>query len=279
MDQVLSSVARAVEGGATTMKAVIDATGLSRLKVERALNTLEKQKLLVRDGQGFKPPGKAAPHAPQEVRQCGSCTSCCTLLEVADVGTGVNEWCQYCVAGKGCSIYDSRPQMCRSFSCAWLQGHLNDDWYPEKASIVVHFSQDAVNVQVDAAHPDRWRKEPYFSKLSEWSLNGIRANGNRRYATLVAVGDSDKYLLLGKTVVPEPTLFGTAFLPVAAETFRYWKANSAEHLQRLQERVNEIQRVRQQYGYCAIPEDDDPYPPYRPALLELSKISETRSSD
>jgi hypothetical protein len=273
MDQVTSEVARAVAGGATNIKAVIDATGLSRLKVERALNSLEKQKWLVRDGQGFRAPGISAPQAPQEVRDCGSCTSCCTLLEVTDAGKAVNEWCKYCEAGKGCTIYDQRPQMCRSFSCAWLQGHLNDDWYPERAGIVVHFSQDAVNVQVDSDHPDRWRQEPYFSKLSEWSLNGIRRNGNPGYATLVAVGGDEKFLLLGRTVVPEPTSFGTAFLPVAAETFRYWKARSPEHLQRLQGRVNEIQRIRQEYGYCAIPEDDDPYPPYRPTLLELSKIS------
>ena len=277
MDQVTSEVARAVAGGATNIKAVIDATGLSRLKVERALNSLEKQKWLVRDGQGFRAPGVSAPQAPQEVRDCGSCTSCCTLLEVTDAGKAVNEWCKYCEAGKGCTIYDQRPQMCRSFSCAWLQGHLNDDWYPERAGIVVHFSQDAVNVQVDPDHSDRWRQEPYFSKLSEWSLNGIRRNGNPGYATLVAVGGDEKFLLLGRTVVPEPTSFGTAFLPVAAETFRYWKARSPEHLQRLQGRVNEIQSIRQEYGYCAIPEDDDPYPPYRPTLLELSKISPAKT--
>lgn len=169
-------------------------------------------------------------------------------------------------------IYDDRPQMCRSFSCAWLQGHLNDDWFPEKAAMVVHFSQDALNVQVDPSYPDRWSQEPYFSKLSEWSLNGIRMNGGRSYATLIVSG-SDKFLLLGRTVVPEPTPFGTAFLPVGADTFRYWKASSPEHLQRLQDLVAEIQRIREEFGYCAIPGDDDPYPPYRAALLELSNIS------
>ena len=114
--------------------------------------------------------------------------------------------------------------------------------------------------------PTGGSEEPYFSKLSEWSLNGIRMDGNRGYATLVAVGGSEKFLLLGRTIVPEPTLFGTAFLPVARETFRYWKARSPEHLHRLQDRVSEIQRIRQEFGYCAIPEDDDPQPPYRPTL-------------
>jgi hypothetical protein len=266
MDQAMSNVVRAVERGATTIRGIIDATGLSRLKVERALQALEKQKLLIRDSQGFRAP--AVPATPQ-VRECGSCSRCCTLLEVTDVGKSTNEWCKHCDVDKGCTIYDDRPQMCRSFNCAWLQGHLNDEWFPERARMVVHFSQDAVNVQVDPGYPDRWRQEPYFSKLCEWSLNGIRMNGSRSYATLVVSGP-DKFLLLGRTIVPEPTLFGTAFLPVAAETFRYWKARSPEHLHRLYGRITEIQRIQEEFGYCAIPDDDDPYPPYRPALLRLS---------
>ena len=269
MDQTALQVARAVEAGATTMKSVIDATGLSRLKVERALNTLEKQKLLVRDGQGFKAAGqpKTAPFA----RQCGSCNACCDILEVAAVDKPVNQLCKHWQTGTGCTIYDRRPQMCRSFVCAWLQGHLDDDWFPAKSGIIVHFSQDAVNVTVDDHCPDRWREEPYFSKLAEWSLNGIKRIGNRGYATLVVSG-ADRFLLLGRTVVPEPTLFGTAFVPLTADTFQFWRATSPEHLQRLHERITEMERIRQEFGSCAIPanEDDDPQAPYRPALLRLS---------
>jgi len=236
MDQTALQVARAVEAGATTMKGIVDATGLSRLKVERALSTLEKQKLLIRDGQGFRPANRQTP--PPLTRQCGSC---------------------------------NRPQMCRSFVCAWLQGHLDDAWFPATSGIIVHFSQDAVNVTVDDHCPDRWREEPYFSKLAEWSLNGIRRIGNRGYATLVVSGEN-RFLLLGRTIVPEPTLFGTAFLPLTTDTFRFWRATSTEHLQRLHERIAEIERIRQEFGSCAIPEneDDDPQAPYRPALLRQS---------
>jgi len=48
----MSNVARAVESGATTIRGIVDATGLSRLRIERALHALEKQKLIVRDGDG-----------------------------------------------------------------------------------------------------------------------------------------------------------------------------------------------------------------------------------
>lgn len=271
MDQVTLQVARAVEAGATTMKGIIDATGLSRLKVERALSALEKQKLLVREGQGFRPAGRQAAAPPRPSRECGTCNACCDILEVAAVDKPVNTLCKHWQTGTGCTIYERRPQMCRSFVCAWLQGHLDDDWIPEKAGLIVHFSQDAVNVTVDDHCPDRWLEEPYFSKLSEWSLNGIRRINNRGYATLVVSG-ANRFLLLGKTIVSDPTLFGTAFLPLTTDTFRFWKATSAEHLQRLHERVAEIERIRQEFGSCAIPEneDDDPQPPYRPALLRLS---------
>jgi hypothetical protein len=196
---------------------------------------------------------------------------------VTAVAKPVNELCRHWAVGKGCTIYDGRPQMCRSFNCAWLQGHLGDEWYPEKAGMVVHFSQDAINVQVDPSCSDRWQQDPYMSKLCEWSLNGIKMNGGRPYATLVIVG-SDKFLVLGRTIVPNPTLYGTAFLPVARETFRYWKARSQDHLHRLNARITEIQRIREEFGYCAIPEDDDPYPPYRTALLQLSKIPPAESA-
>lgn len=268
MDQTALQVARAVEAGATTMKGIIDATGLSRLKVERALSTLEKQKHLIRDGQGFRPADR---QAPPLLRQCGSWNACCDILEVAAVDKPVNQLCRHWQAGTGCTIYERRPQMCRSFVCAWLQGHLDDDWFPAKSGIVVHFSQDAVNVTVDDGCPDRWREEPYFSKLAEWSLNGIKRIGNRGYATLIVSG-TERFLLLGRTIVPEPTLFGTAFLPLTADTFRFWRATSQEHLQRLHERIAEIERIRQEFGSCAIPEneDDDPQAPYRPALLRQS---------
>jgi len=267
MDQVTLVVVRAIESGATTTKRIVDATGLSRLKVERALSTLEKQSLAFRDSQGSWALG--VPVMPT-VRQCGSCTLCCKVLEITDLKKPTNTACHHIMAGGGCNIYSERPRQCRTFACAWLQGHLDDDWFPESSGMVPHFSLDALNIQVDLDCRDRWREEPYFSKLSALSLSGLLANSKRNYATLVIVG-AERYLLLGRTIVPDPTLFGTAFVPNGRETFHYWKAKSLEHLARLNERVMEIHRIQQEFGDCAIPLDDDPRPPYRPALLELSR--------
>ena len=269
MDQTALQVVRAVEAGATTMKGIVDATGLSRLKVERALSTLEKQKLLVRDGQGFRATG--LPKTAPLTRQCGSCNACCDILEVAAVDKPVNQLCRHWQTGTGAPSTTAARRCAGPSSAPGCKAISMMTWFPAKSGIIVHFSQDAVNVTVDDHCPDRWREEPYFSKLAEWSLNGIRRIGNRGYATLVVSGEN-RFLLLGRTIVPEPTLFGTAFLPLTTDTFRFWRATSPEHLQRLHERIAEIERIRQEFGSCAIPEneDDDPQAPYRPALLRQS---------
>ncbi|MCL2714409.1 MAG: YkgJ family cysteine cluster protein [Alphaproteobacteria bacterium] len=268
MDQELWNVARAVESGATTIRAVVEATALSHLKVERALRSLEKQKWLIRDNAGFRP--RQASTRPD--RQCGSCNLCCDILEVTAVDKPIHQLCRHWEPGKGCVIYDQRPQMCRSFACAWWQGHFDEDWFPVKAGLVVHFSAGAVNIHVVPSAPDRWREEPWFSTLCGISLKGTRP-GLPPYATLVVSGNA-KFLLLGRTVVPDPTPFGTSFVPLSPETFHYWKARSEEHARRLNERAAEMQRIQQEFGFCGIPEEDDPHPPYRPALMRVSGLQE-----
>lgn len=58
---------------------------------------------------------------PVRGRSCGSCKACCTQVPV-DLPTGhkdANERCQH-VCGKGCAIYQTRPEPCRWWSCRWL---------------------------------------------------------------------------------------------------------------------------------------------------------------
>jgi len=61
---------------------------------------------------------------------------------------------------------------------------------------------------------------------------------------------ADRFLLLGSTIIIEPTPFGTAFLPLTADTFRFRRATSPEHLRQLHERIAEIERIRQEFGSC-----------------------------
>jgi hypothetical protein len=42
------------------------------------------------------------------------------LLGVKDLGKQPNVWCVHVKPGRGCGIYETRPESCRSFSCLWL---------------------------------------------------------------------------------------------------------------------------------------------------------------
>lgn len=54
-------------------------------------------------------------------RECGQCTACCTMLGVTELRKPVNIACDH-VCEQGCSIYNSRPQTCRDWSCDWKNG-------------------------------------------------------------------------------------------------------------------------------------------------------------
>jgi hypothetical protein len=46
------------------------------------------------------------------------------------------QWCRHVAQGKGCSIYETRPEVCRQFTCAWLDGFGTDAERPDRSRIV-----------------------------------------------------------------------------------------------------------------------------------------------
>jgi hypothetical protein len=60
---------------------------------------------------------------PADVRECGTCTACCTVLVVAELHKPARWACDH-VNCRGCGIYENRPQSCRDFNCAWLRGEI-----------------------------------------------------------------------------------------------------------------------------------------------------------
>lgn len=127
-------------------------------------------------------------------RSCGSCNLCCKLPRIEELEKPAGAWCRNCAIGKGCKIYDTRPQSCRGFFCSWLTHAAFDErWFPARAKLLVHPSQDGswLNVLVDPARPDAWRQEPYYTEIKGWARNGaamgvrvIVAIGNRVIAVL-----------------------------------------------------------------------------------------------
>ena len=53
-------------------------------------------------------------------KSCGSCTMCCSALEIAHFNKPAGPLCVNCRLGGGCAIYAERPEVCRDFECEWL---------------------------------------------------------------------------------------------------------------------------------------------------------------
>jgi len=57
------------------------------------------------------------------MQNCGSCHTCCKLLDVESTCSKRLEWCQHCDHTKddACKIYSDRPDECRQYLCMWVQ--------------------------------------------------------------------------------------------------------------------------------------------------------------
>jgi len=101
-------------------------------------------------------------------------------------------WCKHARPGKGCAIYQDRPEPCRAFKCLWLLGiAIPDHWYPKDAKIVVHTihenDADYIAFVVDPNYPNRWREEPYFSDIKEMAAAGIAGKLGKKWTTIVVL--------------------------------------------------------------------------------------------
>ncbi|MBC8106796.1 MAG: hypothetical protein H7Z14_09425 [Anaerolineae bacterium] len=78
---------------------------------------------------------------PQPTRRtCGECRACCTTCVVPELDKPINTPCVHLVQ-LGCGIYETRPQSCRVYDCAWLHGHFADYERPDKTGIVWSFEE------------------------------------------------------------------------------------------------------------------------------------------
>jgi uncharacterized cysteine cluster protein YcgN (CxxCxxCC family) len=111
-------------------------------------------------------------------RACGACSLCCKLLPIAELDKPHDRWCAHCRPGAGgCTIYETRPQACRTFNCLWLtEVTVADHWFPQKSKMVVQIvgvedpSYDRfIDVHVDRGAADAWRRDPYATDLQQMS--------------------------------------------------------------------------------------------------------------
>lgn len=79
----------------------------------------------------------AAQGAPTFKRTCGTCTLCCKVYGIPATDSAIGSWCKHCEPGKGCGIWETRPDFCRSFFCNWIMlDWLGEEWRPDVSKIV-----------------------------------------------------------------------------------------------------------------------------------------------
>jgi hypothetical protein len=108
-------------------------------------------------------------------RRCGACTLCCKVLGISELGKPQGQWCPHCASGRGCKIYDARPQECRTFYCGYLTWNMMDDrehWFPAKSKMVVVSEEEGtcIAIYVDPGRPAAWQEKPYYSDIKHWSV-------------------------------------------------------------------------------------------------------------
>jgi hypothetical protein len=123
---------------------------------------------------------------------CGTCTLCCKIMKVTEIAKPAHRWCQHCEPGKGCGIYDVRPDQCREWSCFWLQSQTRDGrdrmapaLRPDRSHVVIDALGDksGLVVYVDRAYPGAWRSAGVSAIIGRTVAAGMRvvvATGNKR---------------------------------------------------------------------------------------------------
>lgn len=87
----------------------------------------------------------------------------------------MNVWCKHVDMGKGCNRYETRPDSCRNFICAWLDERYNlpIEFKPERIKAVIRATPEdsapGVIIYLDTGYPGRHLEEP-LKGFIEWVL-------------------------------------------------------------------------------------------------------------
>ena len=70
-------------------------------------------------------------------RECGECNACCVWLKGDAYGHefGNGKPCHF--LKNNCSIYETRPEVCKRYQCAWLQGLFQENLRPDKSKVLI----------------------------------------------------------------------------------------------------------------------------------------------
>jgi hypothetical protein len=76
-------------------------------------------------------------------------------LRVIELDKEAGPYCKHCLPGKGCGIYETRFEICRTFLCGWrLVPQLGEEWRPDRSGILMMTQEvDTLPEEYRAAGP------------------------------------------------------------------------------------------------------------------------------
>jgi hypothetical protein len=105
---------------------------------------------------------------------------CCKLLYVKELNKPAGKWCEHCLPGRGCGVYETRWDVCRDFKCSWLlREEIPDSWRPDKSGFIIReMLGNAMCIDVEPDKPDSWRKKPFYDQIKRWSAQALAHRGS-----------------------------------------------------------------------------------------------------
>jgi len=98
---------------------------------------------------------------------CNGCTLCCKLLWVKPLNKKAGVECEHCETGKGCKIYEDRPDACKEYQCVYYTAKEGPiELRPDNCGIVFNqLTNNVISGDVD----------PKIEELNEFVKNQIHS--------------------------------------------------------------------------------------------------------
>ncbi len=112
--------------------------------------------------------------------------------------------------------------------------HFNRAGSPSEIGLRLH-------INVDRRFPNRWREEPYFSQIKQFSIDGLERHAPPlNYRTYVVVGER-KWLIAGDLIV-EDAEFGIT-LPLGEHKFKFIQLQNEAEVERLDRALTQMRNA------------------------------------
>lgn len=107
--------------------------------------------------------------AVEAPRACGSCSLCCHVLRVDEIGKLGGHSCLHQRESGGCGIHPTRPGVCRAYRCLWLSGGLREPDRPDRLGAVLDLVNEGAGawLAIRQAEPGAFERSERLREIAE----------------------------------------------------------------------------------------------------------------